>query len=263
MWSVSCHVSWLCAFQRQLSAAVRRGCRDCARAATSCHRSFGSLSGQPFPALTRSRVVSVVTDAHACTLRCCLPILRQIEQPSEEDAASLTAALLAVEGAVLADEVLASQLAARRTRFHSGAQLLQVRAILVLSYVKCWQRRAARFRARRARRCVSARAEGLHRCRAAARGAAYEPTADGSSRHSRRRLARTDPSPFRRGSRCGPTCHTLALVPRLHSRPLQHSVDAQTIRISKPVRCAKRAARVFAFARHCVCIGIRCECLLA
>ncbi len=68
-----------------------------------------------------------VADAHACTLHRCLPVFRQIEQPSEEDAASLTAALLAVEGAVLAEEVLASRLAARRTRFHSGAQLLQVR----------------------------------------------------------------------------------------------------------------------------------------
>jgi hypothetical protein len=47
---------------------------------------------------------------------------------------------------------LASQLAARRTRFRSGAQLLQVHAILVRSHDKCWQRNAAHFRARRARR---------------------------------------------------------------------------------------------------------------
>ena len=111
-----------------------------------CVEAVETAQGPPQAATARSVVYLVslprphslsrrqpVTDMHTCTLHRCLPVFRQIEQPSEEDAASLTAALLAVEGAVLAEEVLASRLAARRTRFHSGAQLLQVRAILVLS----------------------------------------------------------------------------------------------------------------------------------
>ena len=67
------------------------------------------------PSLALASSASLPTRMHAL-FTAVLPILRQIEQPSVEDAASLTAALLAVEGAVLADEVLASQSAARLKR---------------------------------------------------------------------------------------------------------------------------------------------------
>jgi hypothetical protein len=45
-----------------------------------------------------------------------------MEQPSEDD----VAALAAVEGGVITDEPSQAGIAARRTRFRSGAELIQV-----------------------------------------------------------------------------------------------------------------------------------------